>query len=289
MEDLKGGRKMGSVQDYGKCKDCGGVRFIDDYWKTGEQYNHCMRCGCSASYTLKRNEDGSVMKDAEGKFQWNEEVHQGHGVYGIFHKESGVGQVGTFNQPITEETIEEFRKIFDEEDVDKERSYLAKWEDGKQTLLLGTTIPEQNSWDYDDLMKKWDGERDERENQIHVKGLEHLTKTELLSIVQEFLHSKLNFVEDDFKITQISLVGSRLKGTNREDSDLDIAFEYEGKYRSDSMSDTLNGEPLMIDDMRVDFIPYARYKGENIMNHAPIEHLLFDQGAKSVDELFNLE
>ena len=280
---------MGSVQDYGKCKDCGGVRFIDDYWKTGEQYNHCMRCGSGASYTLKRNEDNPAIKDAEGRYVYNEEVHQGHGIYGIYDKESGFGQVGTFNKAITEDTIEEFGKIIEQDDVDEERSYLAKWEDGKQTLLLGTNIPPENSWDYDDLMKKWENDSEERNNQIQVKGLEHLTKPELLSIIQEHFQSRLNFVGEDFKITQISLVGSRLKGTNREDSDLDIAFEYEGRYRSDSMSDTLNDEPLMIDDMRVDFVPYARYKGESILNQAPIEHLLYGEKEKSLDELINFE
>jgi len=39
------------------------------------------------------------------------------------------------------------------------------------------------------------------------------------------------------------------------------------------MCDTLNGEPLMIDDIKVDFIPYSENKGDVIANHAPIEHL----------------
>ena len=268
---------MGSVQDYGKCRDCGGVRFIEDYWKTGEQNNHCLRCGSSASYTLQRHEDGTLIKNEEGKFMYTEQVNQGFGIYGIYAKGTSSGQVGTFGEAISEDTIEEFRKIFDQDDVDQEKSFLAKWEDGKQTILLGTQLPDMNWMDYDAILEQWGKRKEESENTIQIKGLDHLTKSELLETLNEYLQSKLNFVESDFKITQISLVGSRLKGTNREDSDLDIAIEYKGRYRSDSMSDTLNAEPLFIDDMRIDFVPYARYKGECILNQAPIEHLLYGQ------------
>ncbi len=80
-------------------------------------------------------------------------------------------------------------------------------------------------------------------------------------------------MDDDFKITAIGVVGSRMKGTNRVNSDLDIAIEYEGRYRSDSMSDTLNQEPLVIEDIQVDFVPYALYKGEKISQELPIEYL----------------
>lgn len=278
---------MGSVQDYVKCPDCGGVKFVDCHWKSGEEYSHCMRCGVSGSYTLKRNEDNTIVKDENERFVYEQVRNEGFGIYGIFDAKSGVGQVGTFNQPITDETIEEFRQIFSKEDIDKERSYLAKWEDGKQTLLLGTELSPENSMNYDDWMKKWEKDNKEYQNTIEVKGLEHLTKEELLDIVNGYLKEKINFVEDDFRITQISLVGSRLKGTNREDSDLDIAFEYEGRYREDSMCDTLNDEPLMIDDMRVDFVPYARYKGNHIMNDAPIEHLLYESDSVNADELID--
>jgi predicted nucleotidyltransferase len=279
---------MGSVQEYVKCPDCSGVTFVDYYWKSGEEYSRCQRCGVSESHTLKRDEDKTVMKDAEGKFMYDHKRSEGFGIYGIFDANSGVGQVGTFGDRITDETIEEFRQIFAREDVDKEKSYLARWEDGKQTLLLGTQLSDMNSMDFDDLMEKWKRDNEDYGKAVHVKGLGHLTKDELLDIVNGYLKDKLNFVDDDFKITQISLVGSRLKGTNREDSDLDIAFEYEGKYREDSMCDTLNGEPLMIDDMRVDFIPYAQYKGNHIMNHAPIEHLLYTNESVDVDELLGL-
>lgn len=36
---------MGSVQELTKCKQCSGGYTLDDYYKTGEQYGSCYRCG----------------------------------------------------------------------------------------------------------------------------------------------------------------------------------------------------------------------------------------------------
>jgi len=263
---------MGSVMDQGKCKLCGGVKFVDFYYKSGEEYSFCHRCGAYESYTLERDEEGHAIKDDDGKWKWNHTKKEGYGIYAIIHKESGVGQVGTFDHPITGEIIEEFNEIFAQPDVDEDRSYLAKWENGKQTLLLGNGLEEINTMDYDALMEKW-AEEARIQSLVPAVGFENLTRSELSEMVNDYLREKINFVDKDFEIKQISIVGSRLKGTHREDSDLDIAFEYEGKYRPDSLCDTLNMDPLIIEGIRVDFIPYARYKGESIKNEGEIEHL----------------
>lgn len=262
---------MSSVQDLAKCENCGGVKMVISYYSIGEEVGHCQRCGFTFSSLLERNADESLKLDENGLRKFIQEQSQGYGVFGIFTVNGG-GHVGVFSEPLTEEMIATYRQLFSEEQIDQERSYVAKWEDGKQTLLLGSNLPDENFMDFDALMKKRSEKTDESET-LSIKGLQHLTKPELLDILKEYLDSKLNFVEDDFKITQISLVGSRIKGTNREDSDLDIAFQYEGRYREDSLCDTLNCEPLMIDDMQVDFIPYSSFKGNYIGNVAPIEHL----------------
>lgn len=268
---------MGSVQDYIKCPECAGVAFNDFYYKTGEEYTFCKRCGLSETWTIKRNDEKQPMFDKKGRLQLEHNKEKGYGVYRIMNHE-GFGQYGCFNEPITDEVIEDFRKIFQQDDVDEESSYLAKWEDGEQTILLGKLLEPFSydiamlTMDFDDFMNMVNEKANEPKH-ISAYGLEQYTVEEFSEIVNNYLRQTLNFVEDDFAITQISLVGSRMKGTHREDSDLDIAIQYEGRYRSDSMCDVLNGEPLEIEGIRIDFVPYARYKGEMISNDAPIEHL----------------
>lgn len=108
---------------------------------------------------------------------------------------------------------------------------------------------------------------------IAVKGLEHFTNEELFHELYNFITQEVNYVDGDFEITKLCLVGSRIKGTERTDSDLDVAFQYKGKYREDPMCDTLNMHPLYIDDFRVDFIPYSEFKRNLVDTNSPLIEL----------------
>lgn len=80
----------------------------------------------------------------------------------------------------------------------------------------------------------------------------------------DFINEELDLVGDDFNITQVHLVGGRITKTAHENSDLDVAFEYEGKYREDTICDILNEGQFIIEGFRIDFIPYSIYKGSSI-------------------------
>ena len=108
------------------------------------------------------------------------------------------------------------------------------------------------------------------EQTMELECLSAYTKEEVAAMVTEHVFRELDYVEDDFTLTKLALVGSWVKGTNREDSDLDVAFAYDGRYREDAMCDTLNMEPLYIDDLRVDFIPYSNYKGSQWETTSPM-------------------
>lgn len=76
-----------------------------------------------------------------------------------------------------------------------------------------------------------------------------------------------------FLPTKICLVGSRVSNQNRSGSDLDVAIQYKGNIREDDVFHMLNSEPLFIDDVRVDFIPYLQEKGNAI--RMVESHILF--------------
>ncbi|MFD1609663.1 nucleotidyltransferase domain-containing protein [Oceanobacillus luteolus] len=102
---------------------------------------------------------------------------------------------------------------------------------------------------------------------VAAKGLESYTVHELSYIVMDYITHRLDYVDDDFDIIRMAVIGSRVKETHRHNSDVDIAFTYEGKYRSDSMNDVLNMNPLFINGIRVDFIPFSVNKGEVFDNN----------------------
>lgn len=63
--------------------------------------------------------------------------------------------------------------------------------------------------------------------------------------------------------TLICIVGSRVKNTHSEFSDLDIAIQYKGRLKEDDACSILNNG-FQIANMSVDFIPYHEEKGNQI-------------------------
>lgn len=58
-----------------------------------------------------------------------------------------------------------------------------------------------------------------------------------------------------WKVLDVELHGSRLRGQARDNSDLDAAVSYEGDIREDDLFNALNEDPLFIEDVRVDINP----------------------------------
>jgi predicted nucleotidyltransferase len=56
--------------------------------------------------------------------------------------------------------------------------------------------------------------------------------------------SELEYDIDEVKPLKLILFGSRIKGTNTEDSDLDVLFLYKGTLRSKYIHDALNDDTV---------------------------------------------
>jgi hypothetical protein len=103
---------MGSVIDYIDCPRCGQPDCVDDfYYKTGEEYIFCQKCGYQRIFRYKRDEEGKYLRqDAAKGFTFDnligEEIHIEE-PYGAFRVEStqGGAECGTLE---TEEQYQEF-------------------------------------------------------------------------------------------------------------------------------------------------------------------------------------
>lgn len=144
---------MASVFDLEKCQDCGGVRFVDFYWKSGEEYSFCKRCGTHFSRTMVRDENGKVV--FEGDFPKFEETYQkGYGVYRIQSTDEVSASVGQLKE-ISEESLVDMKEIYHLPDIDQEKTFFAQWDwvKNEQQLLFGKTVPAVHSMDFEEYMK----------------------------------------------------------------------------------------------------------------------------------------
>lgn len=126
---------MGSVMDWIECPQCGGSMFTDYYYKSSEEYWMCKRCGKHGKVELVRNENGEVIFDANGKVDYKTEDVDGFGCAKIAITGHGAS-FSCFNKPITEEAKKAFFEALEEENVDKEHSYLSFWNEETQKVEM---------------------------------------------------------------------------------------------------------------------------------------------------------
>lgn len=54
---------MGSTISNEKCSQCGGIYVIDYYYRTGEEYQFCQRCGKLHNHAIVRDENKNYCYD----------------------------------------------------------------------------------------------------------------------------------------------------------------------------------------------------------------------------------
>ena len=140
---------MGSVQSSIRCPKCGGRMVSDYYYRTGEEYRYCQRCGISQNWTIERDENGVAKRDEAGKYVGVYSESGGYGVAYIEFKEQCGGAYHSLLEPLTEQTKKEFLEYVKADGV-ADKSYLVAFDPNinKLTQVFGKMPP-----DFDDDCK----------------------------------------------------------------------------------------------------------------------------------------
>lgn len=88
-----------------------------------------------------------------------------------------------------------------------------------------------------------------------IKGLEGYSEDEIKDLCSGFIEDKISDFDLDINIVELFIHGSRKRGNNRADSDLDIVLFYSGTEREDDLFNILNEDPFHIEDIKVDINP----------------------------------
>ena len=94
------------------------------------------------------------------------------------------------------------------------------------------------------------------EMKSRIQGLESYSEEELIQQVR----LKTEQVESDlgpgeFRVKQITIIGSRTRSAARPDSDLDVLVEYEGRLKEYAVFNILHEDPLYIEGILIDINP----------------------------------
>lgn len=127
-----------------ECPCCGRSAIEDYYYKTGEQYTYCMRCGYYYTKTIEK-----FTKDT---IEFKEEKSEGHGMC-ILVKKDGRRERIFFDSRPTNAQIEDLKAKIMDENVNQEKSYLVTYENGEFTIIFGNP-PENFHLSFEEYREK---------------------------------------------------------------------------------------------------------------------------------------
>jgi hypothetical protein len=116
-----------------KCPCCGRSAFEDYYYKTGEKYIACIRCG----YNYTKTVEG--MKDHQPLYKETEYI--GYGMLSLVKKD-GSRKRYLLNDDPKDEDMQKYKQMYLENEVNQDASHLVINHDGQFTVVLGT--PSEN-------------------------------------------------------------------------------------------------------------------------------------------------
>lgn len=133
----------------------------------------------------------------------------------------------------------------------------------------------------------------------NIEDFDFYTPRRIEEIVKKHIENIIDEADIDVEIIDVIITGSRCRGIEREDSDLDVVVEYKSDYwREDSLFNLLNEEEYCIEGIKVDINPITEHKSGTLEEYLPnAEKYLMEKekilnegllnAAKQLDIIFN--
>ncbi len=100
-------------------------------------------------------------------------------------------------------------------------------------------------------------------------GINGHTQEDIELDVYAYLQSKIDEYEIDIELVDVAVSGSRCRGLEKADSDLDVVVEYKGREREDDLFNAFNEDGFMIGGVKVDINPITEGKTGTLAEYLP--------------------
>lgn len=112
------------------------------------------------------------------------------------------------------------------------------------------------------------------ESNNKIPGFEDYTTSELLSTIEDYIDGIICDVDASVDRYEIWLHGSRLRGDNKKNSDLDVVMFYWGKNREDDLFNCLHDEEdkLTLNGIDIDINPVKVTSEKDIEDYKHNSH-----------------
>ena len=111
-------------------------------------------------------------------------------------------------------------------------------------------------------------------------GINGQTQDDIEQTVWAYMQSKIDEYEIDVELVDVVVSGSRCRGMEKADSDLDVVVEYKGREHEDDLFNVFNEDGLMIGGIKVDINPITEGKTGTLATYLPgVESYLAEKQA----------
>ena len=100
-------------------------------------------------------------------------------------------------------------------------------------------------------------------------GINGQTQEDIELTIYAYLQSKIDEYDMDIELVDVAVSGSRCRGLEKENSDLDVVVEYRGGEREDSLFNTFNEDGFSIGGVKVDINPITEGKTGTLGQYLP--------------------
>ncbi len=100
-------------------------------------------------------------------------------------------------------------------------------------------------------------------------GINGQTQEDIELTIYAYLQSKIDEYDMDIELVDVAVSGSRCRGLEQENSDLDVIVEYRGGETEDSLFNTFNEDGLSIGGVKVDINPITEGKTGTLGQYLP--------------------
>lgn len=113
------------------------------------------------------------------------------------------------------------------------------------------------------------------------RPIEGMSATEIEERVEEYVNAKLAECDFDAEVRGVVISGSRCRGLEGKQSDLDVVVEYIGDEREDDMFNLLHEDKFSIGGVKVDINPITEYRTGTLEGYLPgVEKYLEEKSRK---------
>lgn len=98
-------------------------------------------------------------------------------------------------------------------------------------------------------------------------SIDGIPASEVVEITKSYIEELINDNGFDAGIVDIAIYGSRSRGLETPDSDIDVVFEYNGSEREDDLFNLLHSEELYIGNVPVDTNPIRKEESGSLSEY----------------------